>query len=171
VAARGNVTSFALPWQDIMAELGRLERTDKAEETSDLPHTGEQLSSMVQVLLKVSDATTKDNLPKFIHQARVRRRVVLHQLRKMKDRGHRAYVKLDLRKAEEKASAFDSSEDGAVPPEIVKLLPHDTHLDKMMPQKIHPSGRSSIDRRESWGEYGPASAQLRHNGKIQPQRR
>ena len=135
VAARGNVTSFALPWHDIMAELGRLERFEKQTECPDLPHTGEKLSSMVQVLLKVSDATTKDNLPKFIHQARVRRRVVLHQLRKMKDRGHRAYVKLDLARAEAKASVFDASDDGSVPPEIVKILPYDTDLDKMMPQK------------------------------------
>jgi hypothetical protein len=40
-----------------------------------------------------------------------------------------------MQRAEEKASVFDSSDDGAVPPEIVKLLPYDMHLDKMMPRK------------------------------------
>ena len=36
------------------------------------------------------------------------------------------------------ASAFSASRGGDVPPEIVRLLPHDNHLDKLMMQKTQP---------------------------------
>ena len=47
MGARGNATSFPLPWQDLLRQL--------QDGETDLPHTGEALSSFVSVLLKTSD--------------------------------------------------------------------------------------------------------------------
>ena len=66
IAARGNATSFALPWRDIMTHLKRTEMGNAAGVSPDVPHSPAELASVVQVLLKVSDAKTKDNFPKFI---------------------------------------------------------------------------------------------------------
>ena len=49
MGARGNATSFPLPWQDLLMQL-------KGE--PDLPHTGETLSEFVSVLLKTWDEGT-----------------------------------------------------------------------------------------------------------------
>ena len=67
VAARGNATSFLMPWQSILAGLRRLEKKEKRSEAVDLPLSGEDLRSVVQVLLKCNDSAQKKNLPKFIH--------------------------------------------------------------------------------------------------------
>ena len=96
VAARGNATSFALPWQGILAELRWKQRFDGSAGEAPLPRVGSDLSHVVQALLKVSDATTKENLPKFIHQATVRRDVVKHHIKKIISRGHRAYANVDV---------------------------------------------------------------------------
>ena len=64
------------------------------------------MSCVVQILLKINDATTKDNLPRLVHQANVRREVVKRHIKMMKKRGHRAYVHVDIyameREAEQK---------------------------------------------------------------------
>ena len=75
LAARGNATSFMLPWQGILSELRQLEKEGRQAQGSALPHAGEKLGSVVQILLKINDATTKDNLPRIVHQANVRREV------------------------------------------------------------------------------------------------
>ena len=83
MGARGNATSFPLPWQDLLLQLegGK----------PDLPHTGEALSSFVSVLLKTSDEEeTKESMGRFIHQALVRRHVVIDLIEKAWGRGHRA---------------------------------------------------------------------------------
>eukprot|EP00973_Karenia_brevis_P032730 4518166-Karenia_brevis.AAC.1 len=46
--------------------------------------------------------------------------------------GHRAYVNVDAAAVEAKALTLPK---GGVPPEIIRLLPHDNHLDKIMIQK------------------------------------
>eukprot|EP00959_Pyramimonas_sp_CCMP1952_P008000 167531-Pyramimonas_sp.AAC.1 len=50
----------------------------------------------------------------------------------MKHRGHRAFANVNVEAMERKADQLP--QDG-VPPEIVRLLPHDTTLDKLMVQK------------------------------------
>ena len=132
VAARGNATSFALPWQGILAELRSKQRFAEGAGGAPLPRVGSELSHVVQVLLKVSDATTKENLPKFIHQATVRRDVVKHHIKKMIARGHRAYAHMDEAGVDARAERLPES---GVPPELVRLLPYDNHLDKVMVQK------------------------------------
>ena len=56
VGARGNATSFLMPWQSILAELRKLEKKEKRSEAIDLPLSGEDLRSVVQVLLKCNDS-------------------------------------------------------------------------------------------------------------------
>jgi hypothetical protein len=55
VRARGNATTFLMPWQSILSELQKLETGQKESESPDLPLTGSQLQSVVQVLLRCSD--------------------------------------------------------------------------------------------------------------------
>ena len=132
LAARGNATSFMLPWQGILQELRQLEKEGRQGSDSALPVAGDRLGSVVQILLKINDATSKDNLPRFIHQANVRRESVKRHIKMMKKRGHRASVNVDVEAMERKAEQLPKN---GVPPEIVRILPHDTTLDKLMVQK------------------------------------
>ena len=61
VGARGNATSFPMPWQAILAELMRLDESAKHGEAPDLPRTGEDLKHAVKVLLNTSDEDERDN--------------------------------------------------------------------------------------------------------------
>ena len=60
MGARGNATSFPLPWQDILAELHRQDGGSEVGEEEaaapDLPWVGEEFSNFVSVLLKTSDS-------------------------------------------------------------------------------------------------------------------
>ena len=127
MGARGNVTSFPLPWQDLLRDLEQ--DSDKAPS---LPRTGAELSDLVSVVLKTNEEASPDSMARFIHEARVRRSVVVKLITDAKARGHRAYTKVDLAAMRQKAQELP--EDG-VPPEIIKLLPHDNDLDKVMVQK------------------------------------
>ena len=98
VAARGNATSFLMPWQSILAELRKLETNEKSMAAPSLPLSGKDLRSVVQVLLKCNSSTEKKNLPKFIHQATVRREVVVRHIADMQRRGHRGYIHVDMKK-------------------------------------------------------------------------
>ena len=121
VAARGNATSFLMPWQSILAELRKLEATDESMASPSLPLSGKDLRSVVQVLLKCNASTQKKNLPKFIHQATVRSEVVVRHIGDMKRRGHRGYIHVDMKKVEEKARA--TLPENGVPEEILRDLP------------------------------------------------
>ena len=85
-----------------------------------------------------------DNLARFVHQARVRRRVVVDLIRGAKDRGHRAYKLVDMEKVKEKAARLPED---VVPAEIVALLPHDDGLDQVLIQKAAAPipGRGSVE--------------------------
>ena len=47
VGARGNVTCFPLPWEQLLEQL-----QDIGERQSQVPHTGEELADLVRILLK-----------------------------------------------------------------------------------------------------------------------
>ena len=47
LAARGNATSFMLPWQGIWQELWQLEKEGRRGAESAVPHVGEKLGSFV----------------------------------------------------------------------------------------------------------------------------
>ena len=44
VGARGNATSFPLPWQSLLEELQRLDRARDRQEAPDLPRVGKDLA-------------------------------------------------------------------------------------------------------------------------------
>ena len=93
VGARGNATTFLLPFQSLLAELQRLDDEAASEQQrTDLPRNGNQLKYVVQVLLKTNDEDKRDNLKHFIHQARVRQHRVIEVIMALKNIGHRAYV-------------------------------------------------------------------------------
>ena len=96
VGARGNATTFLSPRESILSELQRLEaQNESASASTTLPRTGEDLRYVVQILLRTNDEDKRDNLKHFIHQARVKRAIVVQLILSMKRRGHRSYVHLD----------------------------------------------------------------------------
>ena len=71
-------------------------------------------------------------MARFIHQAMVRRSVVVKLIETMKKRGHRAYKHIEMNDDIAKDSALPERD---VPPEIVRLLPLDDLQDKIEVQK------------------------------------
>ena len=133
VAARGNATSFLMPWQSILSDMRKLEHKQERLEAPDLPLGGSDLRSVVQVLLKCNDASQKTNLPRFIHQATVRREVVVRHIRDMKERGHRGYLHVNMAKVQTKANA--SLPENGVPEVLLGDLPFESNIKKMIIQK------------------------------------
>ena len=85
MGARGNAISFLLPW---LAQL--------SEEPPTLPRNGQDLSEFVSVLLKASeDDTDASQVSRLVHQALVRRDVVVGVITAMKATGHLAYAHVD----------------------------------------------------------------------------
>ena len=133
VGARGNATTFLLPWESILLELERLEEAAaKNNAGPTLPRTGEDIKHVVQVLLKSSDEDKRDDLKHFIHQAHVNRQKVLNCILGMKRRGHRAYMHVDEADARRRAEKLPEH---GVPPELISLLPDDSSYDKLKIQK------------------------------------
>jgi len=132
--ARGNATSFPLPWQDLLLQLKETEETDNDNEPPELPRSGEELSNFVSILLKTGDdEDTKESLSKFIHQAIVRRHVVVELIENAHRRGHRAYKNVNLERM--RARAKEVLPENGIMPEIAKLLPLDDSMDKIQVQK------------------------------------
>ncbi len=103
IAARGNVTSFPLPWIDILQQLQSQTDMSNGENQVELPRSGEEISNFVSVLLKTADAEDdKEALGKFVHQAIVRRHVVIDLIEKANLRCHNAHAHVDLTKMKTK---------------------------------------------------------------------
>ena len=133
VGARGNATTFLLPWESVLTEMQRLDEQAADEgHAPDLPRTGSQLRYVVQVLLKTNDEDKREDLKHFVHQAKVNRAKVIRCILGMKARGHRAYIHVDEAKVVEKAKQLP--EDG-IPPELISLLPNENAYEKMRAQK------------------------------------
>ena len=106
LGARGNATSFPLPWHELLEqfESGKQEHKKRAQS---LPNTGEALSNFVSVILKTQDNDDEvdgQSLARFIHQAIVRRDVVVRLIDNARRRGHRAYRDIDMAQVEAKAA-------------------------------------------------------------------
>ena len=93
IGARGNALTFPLPWEQLIDTLQRSvaeEELEQQEEsptnTSNLPWTGKELEEHVRVLLKTNKhgETTEAELKTLIHQATVRRDVVVKLIMHMK---------------------------------------------------------------------------------------
>ena len=132
LGARGNATSFPMPWQELLLQLEAAEGDDDA--AIELPRSPAEISNFVSVLLKSSDdGDTAEALGKFVHQAIVRRDVVVELIENAHRRGHRAYRRVDLERMRAKAAA-ELPENGLIP-EVAKLLPLDDALDRIQIQK------------------------------------
>ncbi len=66
VGARGNATSFPMPWHTLLARLQKLEDEASSAVGPDHPRTGRDLSHVVEVLLKTGDTGDKDALQDFM---------------------------------------------------------------------------------------------------------
>ena len=85
VAARGNATSFPLFWLDVLQQLQAGDTPEELRDLIALPRVGEDFANIVLVLLKTADATDSDkDLARLIHQATVRRDVVVKLIASMK---------------------------------------------------------------------------------------
>ena len=73
------------------------------------------------------------NIARYIHQAMVRRSVVVKLIETMKRRGHRAYKHIDMNEVFIKA--FELPEHN-VSPEIIRLLPLDHLQEQFQIQKV-----------------------------------
>ena len=136
MGARGNATSFPLPWQDLLLQLRKSDESSGSKVVPDLPRSPEELSDFVSVLLKTSDDGDEDkqeSLLRFVHQAIVRRRVVIRLITEMHKNGHKAYRHVDLHAMEAKANM--TLPENGVPPAVAKLIPYDLHLDTIRVQK------------------------------------
>ena len=115
--------------------LQQLQAGDDQTEPSNLvalPRTGDDLANVVSVLLKTADAIESDkDLERLVHQAMVRRDVVVKLIASMKRRRHRAYRHVIMDDVGRRAEALPK--DG-VPLEIIKLSP----LDQLLEQQTNP---------------------------------
>jgi hypothetical protein len=160
LAARGNVTSFPLPWQDLLTQLTGQEDENDLASRPELPRLGGDLSNFVSVLLKTSDGgDTTESLSRFVHQAIVRRSVVIELIEGAARRGHRAHRHVDLKKMRERAEQLPAH---GVPPEIAKLLPYDNDIDKLQVQKA----ATPVDPMASMESTARSLANSKPNGVV-----
>ena len=75
----------------------------------------------------------KKNLPKFIHQATVRRAIVVRHIKDMKRRGHKAYQHVNMERVREKANAELPT--NGVPDILLRDLPFENNIQRMIIQK------------------------------------
>ena len=162
---RGNVTSFALPWTDILRELSGM---DSGEFGCALPRTGAELADTVQVLIRRGSWQQETTAQSLLHHARVRRRVVLDLLRGAVRRGHRGYSLLDWAETERRAALLP--EDG-IPPEVTKLLDPDRHFTQLRPDKAadpaEPGEHDSAAIAAQLADMRPHAVMLEYSGNVE----
>ena len=133
MAARGNATPFPLPWHVLLQQLHINDDDASAQHRVVLPRTGEDLANVVLVLFNNADSNDYDHyLARLVHQAIVRRDVVVQLILSMKKRGHRGYRSVRTEDVQSRAQALPEN---GVPPEIIKLLLLDKLLDSIKIQK------------------------------------
>ena len=120
--ARGNVTLFPLPLDDIYAAMR------EGGQQIQLPHTPASLLNVVRVILK----TAPTDAARVIAQAQVRRSVVIALIEDRIDRQHPGYRHLSKTEVRERARALP--ENGPLQ-ELVYRTGHDDALDKIQPLK------------------------------------
>jgi hypothetical protein len=149
VGARGNATTFLLPWGNILAELQRLGgNADSPPVVPDVPRSGSQLACVAQVLLKTNDEEKRYFLKHFIHQANVNRDKVVRCIL-----GNEAKVR-------QKAKQLFAN---GIPLELISLLPNDNSFEKLHVQNAATPGDAMKDpdkiKQSSKGE-GPNAVVL-----------
>eukprot|EP00438_Fugacium_kawagutii_P012955 Skav231714 [mRNA] locus=scaffold1306:362022:371836:+ [translate_table: standard] len=149
LVARGNASTFPLAWDTLLQSLQEATR-EASNGKLQLPRVGPELAEVVNVIIKAGAGTSDaSDVAKIIHQARVRRAVVVRLITDAKARGHPAYTKLCIQAMRTRAERLP--EDG-VPSEIVALLPHDDHLENVQCQKAATPTRSMLTLEETAAE-------------------
>ena len=133
MAVRGNATTFPLAWEDLLQQLQDLEKKplQKAARLK-LPHCGAKLREVVNVIVKSHKRHETLDVSRIVHQARVRRAVVVRLIEDAVARGHPAFQGIQMEQMYSEAKALP--EDG-VPDEVVAMLPYDEDLNCIMRQK------------------------------------
>lgn len=141
LVARGNATTFPLAWENLLQGMQEAAAQAAASELA-LPRVGKELADFVNVIIKAGNHDeTMETMAKIIHQARVRRGVVLELLKDAQAREHPANKNVCLANAALRAE--DLPEDGA-PPEIIALLAHDDDLENIQRQKAATPVRDNL---------------------------
>ena len=71
------------------------------------------MEPVVKVLLKTYDADTKQDMAQFIHQATVRREIVVKHILLMKRLGHRAYRHVKETQVKQRAQVLPAGRSGS----------------------------------------------------------
>ncbi|CAE7431406.1 anks1b [Symbiodinium sp. CCMP2592] len=145
LGARGNALTFPLPWEDLLrnleahhAEVAREQDQAGAAAPPSLPRTGKALAEVARVLLKTNKTgkTSETEIKTLLHQATVRRDVVVNLIHDMQRLGHPAFQHLRMADVREAASQLP---EGGVPPEVLKIISglseDDETAHKLQPQK------------------------------------
>eukprot|EP00438_Fugacium_kawagutii_P017484 Skav217980 [mRNA] locus=scaffold496:402099:408191:- [translate_table: standard] len=133
VAMRGNATTFPLAWDDLLQQLQALEPTSRNEgQKVQLPHSGAKLREVVSVIVKSHKEHETLDLGRILHQARVRRAVVVRLIEDAVARGHPAFQDIHMEQMYTRATALPL--DG-IPEEVIAELPYDSDLSAIMRQK------------------------------------
>ena len=131
--ARGNLTAFQLPLEDIY---NKFQKLDNKEERIQLPRTGKDLHEIVQVVIMAQDGKVD---AKAISQATVRRDVVIELIETMKNYGHRNYVDIDMedvrKHAKDNLVPNAKGHIPTVPEEVVATLLKKLDVEKDRPGK------------------------------------
>eukprot|EP00435_Cladocopium_sp_Y103_P047972 s3508_g14.t1 len=126
LCARGNATTFPLQWEDLLSELEKLHHTKDTHAACQLPHVGAALRDKIAVLIKVGKKQEGATVPqRIIHQAVIRRQVVIGLIQAMVSRGHPAYNGVDMAAVTVRAEQLPEND---VPAEIVAMFTNDGTL-------------------------------------------
>ena len=133
--ARGNALSFPLPWEDVLQALQA-----GGDRAAALPRSGAELGQLVRVLLKTNKKgkTTDAEIKGLIHQANVRREVVVNLVLDMKRLGHPSFAGADEEGVRLRAAALPT--DG-VPPEVLKVVAQARGARGSRPSRDRPRSR------------------------------
>lgn len=110
----------------------------------DLPLVGQGLSNVASILLRASEEDYPTTMASFVHQAHVRRDVVVELIEGAQGRCHRSYRHINIDAARKKAEELPEN---GVPPQDVRLLPHDASLNHILIQNAAApvEGRGSLE--------------------------
>ena len=128
VGARGNMTAFQVPWENVFSEMEKIRTAAKTQ----LPRTGTDLLQLVQVLLQKNGAELEQTyVNQLLASATVKRDTVLKLIKAMHDAGHRDYASLDMNEIQKDLDAWKHV-DGTVPKEVlVELSSHKRNDEKI----------------------------------------
>ena len=145
MACRGNATTFPLAWEDLLQQLKDVKEseTSKGQKSGEvvLPHCGRRLAEIVSVIVKSHQKQGSVDVGRILHQARVRRALVVRLIEDAIARGHPAFQGVNMQAMYSTAAALP--EDG-VPAEVIAELPYDNDLDRIMRQKAATPVRQDL---------------------------